>query len=119
MGGLHSRPFFGLVAFALQAEGRSPGLLDPAWGVNPAHGADTSLGHLLSQMGRHIEAEPFMRRARQRGPLFAMSHALSSRVADQARDYASAVEYGRQAITIEPDLWIGHIMLGQPEQYQR
>ena len=72
-----------------------------------------SLGHLLSQMGRHREAEPFMRRARELDPLFAMSHALSSQVAYQARDYASAVEYARQAITIDPDLWIGHIMLGQ------
>ncbi|HEX2455659.1 MAG TPA: winged helix-turn-helix domain-containing protein [Vicinamibacterales bacterium] len=76
----------------------------------------TALGHLLSQMGRHIEAEAFMRRARELDPLFAMSHAMSSQVAYQARDYASAVEYGRQAVTIDPDFWIGHITLGQAYQ---
>jgi TolB-like protein/DNA-binding winged helix-turn-helix (wHTH) protein/Tfp pilus assembly protein PilF len=75
-----------------------------------------TLGHLLSQMGRHLEAEPFMRRARELDPLFATSHALSSQVAYQARDFASAAEYARQAITIDPDLWIGHIMLGQADQ---
>jgi Flp pilus assembly protein TadD len=73
----------------------------------------TALGHVLSQMGRHTDAEPVMRRARELDPLLAVSHALSSQVAYQARDYASAVEYARQAITIEPDLWVGHIMLGQ------
>jgi TolB-like protein/DNA-binding winged helix-turn-helix (wHTH) protein/Flp pilus assembly protein TadD len=76
----------------------------------------TGLGHLLSQMGRHTEAEPLMHRARQLDPLFATSHALSSQVAYQARDYASAVEYARQAITIDPEFWIGHIMLGQAYQ---
>jgi TolB-like protein/DNA-binding winged helix-turn-helix (wHTH) protein/Tfp pilus assembly protein PilF len=73
----------------------------------------TLLGHLLSQMGRHVEAAAMMRRARELDPLFATSHALSSQVAYQARDYASAIEYARQAITIDPGLWIGHIMLGQ------
>ncbi len=72
-----------------------------------------SLGHLLSQMGQHLEAGREMRRARELDPLFAMSHALSSQVAYQAHDYQSAVEYARQAITIDPDFWVGHIMLGQ------
>jgi len=45
-----------------------------------------------------------------------MSYALSSQVAYQARDYASAIEFARQTITIDPDLWIGHIMLGQAYQ---
>jgi tetratricopeptide (TPR) repeat protein len=57
-----------------------------------------------------------MHRARQLDPLFATSHALSSQVAYQARDYASAVEYARRAITIDPEFWIGHIMLGQAYQ---
>jgi TolB-like protein/DNA-binding winged helix-turn-helix (wHTH) protein/Flp pilus assembly protein TadD len=72
-----------------------------------------SLGHLLSQMGQHLEAGREMRRARELDPLFAMSHAISSQVAYQAHDYQSAVEYARQAITIDPDFWVGHIMLGQ------
>ena len=38
------------------------------------------LGHLLSQTGRHAEAEPFMRRARELDPLNPLSYALSSQV---------------------------------------
>jgi len=76
----------------------------------------TTLGHLLSQMGRHAEAEPLLRRARALDPLFAMSHGLSSQVAFQARDYTSAVDYARQAITIDPDFWVGHVALGQAYQ---
>jgi TolB-like protein/DNA-binding winged helix-turn-helix (wHTH) protein/Flp pilus assembly protein TadD len=78
--------------------------------------AHTTLGHFLSQMGRHFEADPFMRRARELDPLFAMSYALSSQVAYQARDFGSAIEHARRAITIDPELWIGHIMLGQAYQ---
>jgi TolB-like protein/DNA-binding winged helix-turn-helix (wHTH) protein/Flp pilus assembly protein TadD len=77
-----------------------------------------SLGHLLSQMGQHLDAGREMRRARELDPLFAMSHALSSQVAYQARDYSSAVEYAHQAITIDPDFWVGHIMLGQAYEGQ-
>ena len=76
------------------------------------------LGHLLSQMGQHLEAGREMRLARELDPLFAMSHALSSQVAYQAGDYQSAVEYARGAITIDPDFWIGHIMLGQAYEGQ-
>ena len=54
-----------------------------------------------------------MRLARDLDPLYAMSHALSSQVAYQANDYQSAVAYARQAVTIDPDFWVGHIMLGQ------
>jgi tetratricopeptide (TPR) repeat protein len=42
-----------------------------------------------------------------------MVHALSSQVAFQAQDYPAAIEHGRQAVVVGPDLWIGYIMLGQ------
>ena len=71
------------------------------------------LGHVLSQMGRHAEAVPFMRRARELDPFSAAHRAMSSQVAFQARDYAAASGHARQAIVIDPDFWVGYMMRGQ------
>ena len=71
------------------------------------------LGHLLSQLGRHSEADAAMRRARQLDPAAALEVALSSQVAFQARDYATAVTYARQAILLDSRLWIGYMQLAQ------
>jgi TolB-like protein/DNA-binding winged helix-turn-helix (wHTH) protein/Tfp pilus assembly protein PilF len=46
-----------------------------------------TLGHALSQMGRHAEAAVAMRRTRELEPLEPMSFALSAQVAFQAHDY--------------------------------
>jgi Flp pilus assembly protein TadD len=42
-----------------------------------------------------------------------MNHALSSQVTFQARDYRGALDHARRAIVIDPEFWIGHMMLGQ------
>jgi TolB-like protein/DNA-binding winged helix-turn-helix (wHTH) protein/tetratricopeptide (TPR) repeat protein len=72
-----------------------------------------TLGHVLSQMGRHREAEDAMRRMRTLDSFSAMNHALSSQVAFQARDNAAAIKHARQAILIDSTLWIGHMQLAQ------
>lgn len=72
-----------------------------------------SLAHYLSQAGRHNEAAPLTRRARELDPLSGLTHAISSQVAFQGRDYPDAVEQARQAVVVAPELWIGHVMLGQ------
>jgi tetratricopeptide (TPR) repeat protein len=72
-----------------------------------------SLGHYLSQAGRHNEATPLMRRARELDPRSGLTHAMSSQVAFQSRDYQEAVEQARQAVVVAPELWIGHVVLGQ------
>ena len=54
-----------------------------------------------------------MRRARELDPLEPMTHAMSSQVAFQARDYAAAVEHARQAIVVDPEFWIGYMQKGQ------
>ena len=64
-------------------------------------------------MGRHGEALLSTRRARELDPLSAMMPALSSQVAFQARDYRAALDYARQAIVLDPEFWIGHMMRGQ------
>jgi tetratricopeptide (TPR) repeat protein len=78
--------------------------------------AHLMLGHVLSQMGRHAEAERATRRARDLDPLSAWAHAISSQVAFQARDYHAALEHARQAIVVDPEFWIGHMMLGQASE---
>jgi TolB-like protein/DNA-binding winged helix-turn-helix (wHTH) protein/tetratricopeptide (TPR) repeat protein len=75
--------------------------------------AYSSLGHVLSQMGRHTEAEAMMRRARELDPLYAMPYALSAQAAFQAGDYPRAVEYASQAIGLDSEFWIGHMIRAQ------
>jgi TolB-like protein/DNA-binding winged helix-turn-helix (wHTH) protein/Flp pilus assembly protein TadD len=82
--------------------------------LDPRHTmAHMSLGHLLSQLGRHSEAWAAMRRARELDPLNAMTYALSSQVAFQARDYPAALDYASQAIASDQAFWIGHMVRGQ------
>ena len=54
-----------------------------------------------------------MRRARELDPLNPLSHALSSQVAFQARDYAGALQHANRAIALDQEFWIGHQMRGQ------
>ena len=75
--------------------------------------AHLSLGHTLSQMGQHAEAESAMARAREFEPLEPLTHALSAQVAFQARNYAAAVEHARRAILVDSQFWIGYMQLGQ------
>lgn len=75
--------------------------------------AHRTLGHVLSQAGRHGEAESAMRRTRELEPLAGMSHALSSQVAFQAREYSSAVDHARRSILVDSELWIGYKQLAQ------
>jgi tetratricopeptide (TPR) repeat protein len=82
--------------------------LDPNSGI-----AQMMLGHVLSQMGQHVDAAAAMRRARVLEPLFAQSYALSAQVAFQGRDYATANELARQAVAMSPKAWVGHLQLGQ------
>ena len=72
-----------------------------------------NLGHVLSHMGRHVEAQPAMRRARELDPLDAMLYAMSSLVAFQARDFPLAIEHAREAIALDPEFWIGHLHSGR------
>ena len=54
-----------------------------------------------------------MRRARELDPLNPLSYALSSQVAFQARDYASALQHANRAIALDQEFWIGHQMRAQ------
>jgi TolB-like protein/DNA-binding winged helix-turn-helix (wHTH) protein/Flp pilus assembly protein TadD len=75
--------------------------------------AHVTLGHAVSQSGRHREAEPWLQRARELEPLLPLPFAMSSQVAFQGRDYPAALEFAREAIARDRELWIGHMMRGQ------
>jgi tetratricopeptide (TPR) repeat protein len=57
-----------------------------------------------------------LRRARELDPQNAMTYALSSQVAFQARDYPAALDHASQAIALDQEFWIGHVMRGQAEE---
>ena len=85
--------------------------LDPsnAW-------AHTMLSHAVSQMGRHKEARLLMEQAFMLEPLSPLHQAMGSQVSFQARDYEHAAERARRAILIDPEFWVGYMMLGQASQ---
>ncbi len=71
------------------------------------------LGIVLAHMGRHQEAKISMQRAREIEPRLAVHQALSAYLAFLEGDFDSAIQFGRQAILIAPDFWVGHFQLGQ------
>lgn len=71
------------------------------------------LAILLASMTRHDEARAAIRRARELDPLYVMHQSLSSQIAFFARDYDAAIDFGRQAVVIDPTFWIGYLHLGQ------
>ena len=75
--------------------------------------AHRTLGHVLSQMGAHSEAELAMVQTRTLDPLSPMTYALSAQVAYQARDYTAAMKYSKRATLVDSRFWIGHMQLAQ------
>ena len=75
--------------------------------------AHRNLGILLSHSGRHGEARSAVRRARELDPLHAAHVALSAQVEFNARDYSAAIQFARQATTLDPEFPIGYIQLAQ------
>jgi hypothetical protein len=56
------------------------------------------VGHVVSQAGRHEGGLRCTVRARELDPLGPMTHAMSSQVAFQSRDYRSAFDHARRAL---------------------
>ena len=82
--------------------------------LNPSYSlAYRLLGIVLSHLQRHEESLRSLGRARQLDPLLAGNHALSAQVAFAARDFATAADFARQSIAIDPEFWIGYMQLGQ------
>jgi len=71
------------------------------------------LGHTLSPLGRHDEGRPHMEQACRLEPMSALHHAMASQVWFQARDFEGAQQLARRTIAIDPEFWVGYMMLGQ------
>lgn len=82
--------------------------LDPAYPL-----AHRLLGILLSHMDRREEAKAAIGRARELDVLNAGHYAFSSQVAFAAHDYASALQFARHAVVVDPEFWVGYIQLAQ------
>ena len=97
---------FGIIpasgSFASSAAFRKSIALDPSYSL-----AHRFLGIVLAHTTRHEEASLAIRHARDLDPLNATNHALSAQVTFVARDYSGAVQFAQQAITIDPEFWIG------------
>jgi TolB-like protein/DNA-binding winged helix-turn-helix (wHTH) protein/Flp pilus assembly protein TadD len=70
------------------------------------------LGVTLPHFGEYVEAREMMRRARELDPMFALIFANSANIALQAGDPTGALEFGKQAIAVNPEFWVGHFHLG-------
>src|SRR5213075_90360 len=74
------------------------------------------LSHAVSQMGRHKEARLLMEGAFLLEPLSPLHQAIWSQVSFQARDHEHAAERARRAIVLDPEFWVGYMMLGQASE---
>jgi tetratricopeptide (TPR) repeat protein len=82
--------------------------LDPHYSL-----AHRLLGIVLAHLRRYEEAGHAIGRARELDPLLAGHHALSSQIAFMGRNYTAALQFAKQAMTIDSEFWIGHMQLGQ------
>jgi tetratricopeptide (TPR) repeat protein len=75
--------------------------------------ARRSLGHVLSNAGRHSEALAEMARARELDPFSPLMHGLSAQTAYNAASFHLAERHARQSLVIDPNFWAGYVNLGQ------
>ena len=75
--------------------------------------ARRSLGHVLSNAGRHSEALAEMARAREFDPFSPLMHGLSAQTAYNARNFELAERHARQSLAVDPNFWGGYVNLGQ------
>lgn len=99
---------------AAEASLRRATALDPNYA-----NAHRSLGHVLSNAGRHSEALAEMALARELDPFSPLMHGLSAQVAYNSRDFVAAERHARQSIAIDPNFWGAYVNLGQALAGQR
>jgi TolB-like protein/tetratricopeptide (TPR) repeat protein len=82
--------------------------------LNPSYVASRRwFGHLLSNLGRHAESAAELEEARRLDPFSPMMHALSGNLLYQARRYDAALKHVRDALAINPELWVAHLFLAK------
>jgi len=84
--------------------------------LNPSYAlAHFYLAHTLSNLGRHPEAEREMKIANELDPFSVHLRAIHAQMLYQAGRFEAAAASARRAIALNPNVWLGHIMLAKTE----
>ncbi len=105
----------GIVAFWLDWDwSRAEQELRRAVARNPSYASGHRyLAHVLSNLGRHAEALAMMANACRIDPLSPALHAVSGQLFYQAAQFGAAEEQARQALALNSEFWLGHLILGK------
>jgi serine/threonine-protein kinase len=84
--------------------------------LNPSYAlAHFYLAHTFSNLCRHDEAEREMKIAHELDPFSAHFRAIHGQMLYQAGRFEAAAASARQAIALNPNVWLGHIMLAKTQ----
>ncbi len=84
--------------------------------LNPSYAlAHFYLAHMSSNLGLHDEAETEMRIANELDPFSVHFRAIHGQMLYQARHFEAAAASTRRAIALNPNVWLGHIILAKTE----
>lgn len=84
--------------------------------LNPSYAlAHFYLAHTSSNLGRHDETEREMRIAHELDPFSVHFRAIHGQMLYQAGRFEAAAASARRAIALNPNVWLGHIMLAKTE----
>lgn len=87
--------------------------------LNPNYAlAHLGYAHLLSNLGRHEEAQVEVNRSLALDPLSPFVASMKGMFLYEARRYQESVEYLQKELEVEPDFWISQINLGKAYERQ-
>lgn len=86
-------------------------------GSNPNHPfTHMGLAHRLSDLGRQDEALVRIDHALRLDPITPMNGAMKGHILYISRRYAEGIDHMRRSLELEPNFWIGQLMLGKNYQ---
>src|SRR5215471_18081234 len=80
--------------------------------------AHVGYAHLLSNLGRHEEAQKEMDRGLSLDPLSAFAGVMKAQFLFHARRYSCAQDQLQKTLEIEPNTWIGQLLLGTMYEHE-
>jgi tetratricopeptide (TPR) repeat protein len=87
--------------------------------INPNYPlAHLGYAHLLSNLGRHEEAQKAMDRGLSLDPLSGFAGVMKAQFLFHARRYSYAKDQLQKTLEIEPNFWIGQLMLGTVYEHE-
>jgi len=87
--------------------------------INPNYAlAHVGYAHLLSNLGRHEEAQKEMDRGLSLDPLSGFAGVMKAQFLFHARRYSCAQDQLQKTLEIEPNTWIGQLLLGTMYEHE-